>query len=365
MPRKPRDGEIDREIAGAGDIPIRRIGKYKSSYERADGTVVEGHTQRYWYGSKVSKEVPHHNVFAEGVEENERIRQARRQYYATSTLGQRLWDNEEYATIDIKGKLQPGIFGRDDKGNPIPIEDWQWELWQSRPNQYDIYRVDDPIPDQWYVKSNADEYDGRKSEQRIRFEMYDKETRDEMGHITLKISREREYVYDSEAGEWRYKWQPVGSPSLTVEPQYEGRGIATYLIREAIDFADEHNVKASISASPTPYGLEKGVLKKGTQVVHFEESDEGFANRIAFTKAAMKDMYMSFGLTGGPSREEIYRDPEQTFSMSRDPYSEISQEILRKRQVKKPDTAEYTEKKTQAAKKRKKRQRRTLMAVRE
>jgi GNAT superfamily N-acetyltransferase len=352
MPDKPIAGETDREIAGRGDVPIRRVGKHKSSYTRADGTEVKPHVQRYWFGSKVDKKVPHYSVLDPRIKENERIRQARRQYYTTTSLGQRLWDNNEYATIDVKGKLQPGIFGRDDKGNPILIEEWQWELWQSRPNQYDIFRVDDPVPDKWEIRSNVEDFDGRKRNNLVFFKMYELDKGYQIGSINLVITKDRDEYWDSEEGKWKFRWKHIASPDINVQPEYEGQGVATYLIREALDFGDQHDISATISAQPKPVGIERGVLRRGTQVIHFDESEEGFENRVAHTKAAMKDMYMSFGLTGGPSTEEIYERPHTTFRMRRKPYSQIEPEIIRKRQVKRPDTAEYKEKITKAAKKR-------------
>ncbi|MCK5139990.1 MAG: hypothetical protein KAQ85_09130 [Thermodesulfovibrionia bacterium] len=358
---KPEAGRIDREVAGEGDIPIRRIGKDKSEYYRSDGTKVKGHVQRYWHGSKVTKKVPHYNVFAEGIEENERIRQARRQYYATSTIGQRLWDNEEYATIDIKGKLQPGIFGRDDEGNAIPIEDWQYALWQSRPNQYDIYRVDDPIPDSWKSKVKG-KFDGRKPNQSLTFYMHDKKAGEEMGNVSLSVDRTKEEYWDAKDKKWKFRWVHTGSPSLTVEPEYQGIGVSTYLKRDVFDFCDMHDIRfKSSSASPEP-NMERGVRKRGKKLEYFEETDEEFKIRKSKVRTDMRDMYMSFGITDGPTKAEILSNPSATFSMSKKPYSKLAQEILRKRQVKKPDTAEYEEKKTKAAKKR---QKRPLMAVRE
>lgn len=400
---KPRAGETDRRVSGADDITLERVGKVRKGFTRHDKKgrehYVEPHVQRYWHGGRVAKKIPR-EYDIELAEDREKIRRARLQYYNTTSLGQRLWDKSEYATIDVKGKLQPGIFGREDiyatdsdgnyltkdgkklneyfeildsNNNPtgeygepkvigygsVPIEDWQFDLWQNRPNQYDIFKVDDPLPKNLVIKQSR-KFDPDAYSQDIRFQIFDKEkgteSWNELGHMNLDITRRERDVWNAQKGKMEKKITYTGTPYLGVGSKHSGKGLATYLIREAIDFSDINDVRASIQAVPDPEHLEFGEMSfynpetKKIESVDFDESDEGFHNRVSDYKVQLRDMYVSYGVTDAPTRAEIEANPSDGFSMARKPYSEIESEILRKREIKQPNTAEYKQRKKKRTK---------------
>lgn len=363
MPRTDDFDEQGRPVDYNTPKGMTRRGHSKSSYRRRgrDGRMhtVIAHTQRYWHGGKnfgarpIIKDI-------EQPSEGWKPRSARRRYYETSTLKQRQMDNVQKA----EHKREP-VFGLDKDGNVmkdpndptnIAIHPDEWWLWVSQPNQYDVARVDDPLPRGWTVERGK--VNPLKQDQTVIIKIRDSE-----GNLVGSINNQiRGSQVDTkkirkstarEVGLMAFEWTTispkmvevpvygnwVGSPDLRVEEKFKKKGASTYVIREAIDFADSINAKANITAMPDP-----------EETYNWEEW------QILAAKAGMRDMYLSFGLNTDVTKEEIFDDPEKTVHMWRDRYETLEPNILFGREVEPtkdkattsqrlPDTAHYTDSK--------------------
>lgn len=363
MPR--RDGEIERIDKNTGEaetLPsdyqvgkMQRGRKKRKGFRRRgrDGRMhtVEPHYQRYWYGG--------HNFGARPVikdvnqpSQGFTPRSARKRYMTTSTLRQRQLDNKQKADQ----KREP-IFGRDEGGallldpntpGGVAIHDDEWWLWVSQPNQYDVAKVDEPLPEGMHFeiinRTTGEKQKGTSiSDFDLNPYLYSQsvvislhEGNREVGDIELSLGsgeeKGRDIIRRSKAnrlGISRYEFEDVpGKPHLVSVPIYDGwtaspslgvhrnedkgKGYATFIIREAFDMGDRHNMRADVSAVPRDAGITDPVEQKA----------------VAFN---LRNMYTSFGLKADRTVEEIARDPEEGVHMDGLPYSQRHGKIIRGR----------------------------------
>lgn len=360
MPR--REGNIERQDSEGEheSLPsdyqtgkMQRGRKKRKGFKRRgrDGKIhtVEAHYQRYWYGGKNFGARP----VMKDIEDSPYTPQtARKRYVDTSTLRQRLLDNKQKADQ----KREP-VFGRDEGGDLLldPLSDGnvaihpdEWFLWTSQPNQYDIAKVDEPLPKDMHFEirnrttgetqsgRSISDFDINPLKESQELDIYIFKNGRKVGDLTLDLDNGNEIgrrvVRRSTAEERnisQYSQRPVsGKPHLVSVPIYNGwravpvlgvgsqrdrgKGYATFLIREAFDLGDRHDMQAMVSASPSDYGISDPVEMKASQ-------------------AWLRSMYTSFGLKADRSMKDIMEDPSETIDMTGIPYSQREGKIIQGR----------------------------------